>query len=92
MIYQDADGNIGIGVVILNENSIFPTETITANLTAGINETITFSLGKEAKVIQMYDSTGEQVTPELFRPNGVDSLVVRVSVTGVYEINVIAWD
>lgn len=91
MIYEDADGNIGLGVVVLDADSIFPRETITANLTAGVTATLAFSLGREARIIQMYDSTGEQVTPEYFRPNGVDSLQVRVSVTGVYTINVIAW-
>ena len=91
MIYEDADGNIGLGVVLLDADSIFPRETIVANLTAGVTTALAFSLGREARIIQMYDSTGEQVTPEYFRPNGVDSLQVRVSVTGVYTINVIAW-
>lgn len=91
MIYHDNNGNIGIGTIVLNSDSNFPRETISANLTANVTATLAFSLGLNARVIQMYDSTGEQVTPEFFKPNGVDSLQVRVSVTGTYTINVIAW-
>ena len=91
MIYQDNSGNIGIGTIVLNADSVFPRETISAVLVANVTKTLTFSLGLNARVIQMYDSTGEQVTPEYFKPNGVDSLQVRVSVSGTYTINVIAW-
>ena len=91
MIYQDQNGNIGIGTIVLNNGSTFPTETLSVNLTAGVTATIPFNLGLNARVIQLYDSSGEQATPEFFKPNGVDSLQVRVSVTGNYTINVIAW-
>jgi hypothetical protein len=91
MVYQNAEGQVGLGIINLTPADMFPRETITANLTAGVDATLTFNLGLEARIIQMYDDTDEQVTPDLFRPNGVDSLIVRVSVTGTYVINVIGW-